>query len=486
MLLQQEQRVVIAQRIDPKLIMANAILQLNSMELLQSIENELLENPALDTLETLDETSCSGNCIDPATCPYCSARQNADRIRDDESDGPDWNDFESEEEVVFGVNSAEVDEDFDLISSIEAELTLQDHLCSLLRAIVPSEEYWIGEYLIYSLDERGWLDGGTETIARDLGVEETEVLRLLSVIQTFDPPGIGARNLQECLLLQLRFLKEDAPKSQETAVMAIAERLVADHFEHVGARRYAKLSRAVGVSPEEIRFALEFIRTRLNPFPANQFRAPWQFHPVNMRAAIRPDVIIRRTSLGYEVEVVGLEALGLCVNPNYREAVNSIKEGKSGFTQDDKKHFIEHVDRAELFLRNLKQRRDTLRQITKTIIECQTGFLETGSRQFLRPLTRTSIARQLDIHESTVSRATANKYVQLPNQEVVSFQIFFNNSLSVKESIELLIQDEDPNNPLSDIQIVELLKERGINVARRTIVKYRESRKILSSTHRRR
>jgi RNA polymerase sigma-54 factor len=197
-------------------------------------------------------------------------------------------------------------------------------------------------------------------------------------------------------------------------------------------------------------------------------------------------VIIRRTEFGYEVEVLGADPYGLGLNPTYRDAYDQIKTGNGHHTDDDKKHITEYVERAELFIRNINQRRKTLRLITRCIVDCQTGFLETGSRQFLRPLTRTAIAKMLTIHESTVSRATANKYVQLPNQEVVSFDFFFNGSLSIKDAIEELIQEEDPANPLSDQQITELLQEKGISVARRTIVKYRESQKILSSARRRR
>ena len=201
---------------------------------------------------------------------------------------------------------------------------------------------------------------------------------------------------------------------------------------------------------------------------------------------MRPDVIIRRSEHGYDVEVLGAESFTLGINPMYREPYTQIKNGSSTLGDDEKKHIIEYVERAELFIRNINQRRHTLRQITNCIVECQTGFLETGSRQFLRPLTRTQVAKMLNIHESTVSRATASKFVQLPNQEVVGFSIFFNSSLSIKDAIEEIIQDEDPSNPLSDQQIVELLTEKGITVARRTIVKYRESQKILSSTRRRR
>lgn len=482
-LLQQEQRQVIAQRIDPKIIMANTILQLTSMELTQTVENELIDNPALDTME---EPTCEGNCIDPSSCPYCMSRKAREAEHEAQMESIDSGDHEIEYEAAFGGMSFESEEDYDPVGNLEAEMTLQEHLRGLLRAAVPTEDYWVGEYIINNLDDRGWLDDTIENIAMELDVPVEDIERLLLIIQSFDPPGVGARSLQECLLLQLRYLREESPASPDKQINCNAEELVRNHFDHVVAGRYTKLARAAKISVEEARRTKEYIRTRLNPFPASQFRPPWAFRPANNKSAVRPDVMIRRTELGYDVEVLGAEPYTLGVNPAYRDAYHQIKNGSGGHSDDEKKHFIEHVERAELFIRNLNQRRHTLRMITKCIIDCQTGFLETGSRQFLRPLTRTRVAKMLSIHESTVSRATANKFVQLPNQEVVPFHVFFNSSLSVKDAIEEIIQEEDPANPLSDQQIAELLTDRGITVARRTIVKYRESQKILSSTRRRR
>jgi RNA polymerase sigma-54 factor len=478
-LLQHEQRQTITQWIDPKIILANTILQLSSVELLQSIETELLENPAL---ETLDDTPCAGDCIDPANCPYCNLRKRALEESERQNESLDIGDVDME--TFYGTPDG--DEEFDMMGNLEAEMTIQEHLLGLLRAAVQAEDYCIGEYLINSLDDRGWLDGTTETIALELNVPEADVQRVLEVIQSFDPPGVGARNVQECMLLQLRYLRDEEPTPQRNRINLIAEEMVREHFAFIAANRYQKLARGLGISLDEAKLAVEYIRTRLNPFPASQFRPPWAYRPTGSRSTVRPDVIIRRTELGYEVDVLGMDSMLIGINPVYREVYNQIKSGNGQHSEDWKKHVTEHVERAELFLRNLHQRRQTLRQITKCIIDEQTGFLETESRQFLRPLTRTRVARLLDIHESTVSRATANKFVQLPNQEVVSFNIFFNSSLSIKDAIEELIQDEDTAHPLSDQEIVNLLMDRGIHVARRTVVKYRESQKILSSTRRRR
>lgn len=483
MYLQHDQRQVVAQRIDPKIIMANSILQLTSLELVQSVESELMDNPAL---ETLDEIGCSGDCIDPSVCPYCSAREAARSDADLRLPPLDTGDLDADEEPYYTGNMAGADSDYDPMGNIEAEITLQEHLRSLLGAAVTTEDYAIGEYIISSLDDRGWLDDRTDVIALELGVPESEVCRLLAVIQTFDPPGVGARTLQECLLLQLQYLREEDTAPAQRRLNALAEKFVRCHFEHVTAGRYARLARAAGITADEAQQVMKYIASRLNPYPASQFRPPWSYRPNNNRAAVRPDVLIRRTELGYEVEIPGGDHVWLGLNPSYREKYLQIKSGKGFHSDEERRHVLECVERAELFIRNINQRRQTLRTITRCIVEYQAGFLETGSRKFMRPLTRTGVARQLGIHESTVSRATANKFVQLPNQEVVSFDLFFDSSLAIKNAIEVLIASEDPSNPLSDQQIVEKLEEQGIQVARRTIVKYREAQKILSSARRRR
>jgi len=482
-LLQHEQRQVTTQRIDPKIIVANTILQLSAVELTQSIEAELMENPALDVLE---DASCSGDCIDPSTCPYCSLRRKSNSDSDPLGETPDSGDHEIEFDPTYGISQTARDDDQDPVSNIGTEVTLKEHLLSLLRATVAEKDYYIGEYIINSINERGWLGDTIESIALDLTLPESEVCRLLEVIQSFDPPGVGAQNIQECLLLQIRYLQEENPRGARARINCLAEQMVRDCFDSIPLHRYSKIARAMGISVEETKLVIEYIGTRLNPYPASQFRSPWTNGAAEGKSSVRPDVVIRRTEYGYDVEVIGSDTAGLSVNSLYRDLYNSIKSGSKQHPSDYRRHVVEYVDRAEMFIRNINLRRQSLRQITRCIIDFQTGFLETGSRQFLRPLTRTRVAQLLEIHESTVSRATANKFVQLPNQEVISYNVFFNSSLSIKDAIESMIQSENPSSPLSDQQIVEHLSERGIHVARRTVVKYRDTLKILSSTRRRR
>lgn len=470
MLIEQGLKQTLSQKIDPKLIMANNILQLSSLELQQVIEQELAENPAL---EVPDDDPCD-NCDQPKTlcidCPFYKQAVSAEDV--------DLSVYELEQPLEYA-NDAADEEEGDFISNIRAEVTLQDHLLATLRAVLPSEQWEIGEYIVSYVGDSGYLETSIEDISLQLNLDLDEVEAVLRVIQTFDPPGVGARDLQECLKIQLERMEEDG----QGCPVALA--MVTDYWQEMLAGKIGRIARRLKVSAKEVASAIEFIKKQLNPYPGNSFRPPYQ-NEAGHTASVKPDVIVRRTAAGYEIEVVGNDQYVLTINSNYRRMYEEIKNGGSGkYSKEDKKHIVEFVERADLFLKNINQRRRTLRQISKLIVEYQQGYLETGAKSFLRPLTRTKIARTAGMHESTVSRATANKYIQLPSEEVVSFDFFFDSSVSVKDMIGDLIASEDKSSPLSDQQIAQILRERGHNVARRTVVKYREAQKILSSRQRR-
>ena len=241
---------------------------------------------------------------------------------------------------------------------------------------------------------------------------------------------------------------------------------------------------------------MDFITKKLKPNPAAGFRMPWDHHQNGQSRGIRPDVIIKRSGISFTVEVLGFDNTTLQVNPYYRSLYDAIRASRHGgepardgavrLSADHQKHVVAYVERANMFLKNLQQRRRTIQKITMALIECQQGFLETGQRQFLRPLTRTHLAKMVSMHESTVSRALLYKYVQLPSQDVVSFDIFFENAVTLKGVIAALVAEETPGLPLSDQAIVDALQERGFTVARRTVVKYREEMRISASFLRRR
>jgi RNA polymerase sigma-54 factor len=470
LLIEQGLRQTLTQRIDPKLIQANTILQLSQLELQQVVEQELAENPALEEPE---EDPCEGCEIPKTLCIDCVFHK-----QKTSSDDVDLSVYELETPVDF---AGDPDTENDFFANIEAEVTLQDHLRTLLRAVVPKQQYEIAEYLLSNIDDSGYLSCSISEVAEALKISEPEVEAVLAIIQTFEPSGVGARDLQECLRLQLEHLEEDGQGNP------IALAIVRDYWQDMVARRIGRMARRLKVSQKEVQAALVYIKQCLNPYPGNAFRTPWTSKPNDASSAIRPDVIVRRTPAGYEIEVVQSEQHLLGINSHYKQTYQDMRNGKATkYSDDEKKHVVEFVERADLFIRNLNQRRRTLRMITKAIVEFQQGYLETGSKAFLRPLTRTRIARALKMHESTVSRATANKYVQLPSEEISSFDFFFDGSVSVKDLIGELIASEDTGNPLSDQAIAEILQERGLAVARRTIVKYREAQKILSSRQRRR
>ncbi len=471
MLIEQGQRQTLSQKIDPKLIMANSILQLTSMELQQVVEQELAENPALEVPE---DDPCE-NCDQPKTlcidCPF--------RKQTVSTDDQDLSVYELEQPIDFAADAEDSEGDF--ISNIRAEITLHDHLIALLRAALSSSHWEIGEYIISNINDSGYLDGTIEELAHEMGKDIDEVADVLAVIQTFDPPGVGARDLRECLKLQLERLAEDERGNP------VALAMVRDFWQEMLAGKIGRIARRLRVSAKDVLAAIEFVKKQLNPYPGNSFRPPYQNDADDYSASVRPDVIVRRSAAGYEIEVVGNDQYVLNINSSYRRMYEDIRNGGAkNYSKEDRKHITEFVERADLFIKNINQRRRTLRLITKSIVEYQQGYLETSAKAFLRPLTRTRIAKSIKMHESTVSRATANKYVQLPSQEVVPFDFFFDGSVSVKDMICDLIASEDKASPLSDQQIAEILQSRGLNVARRTVVKYREAQKILSSRQRRR
>jgi len=471
LLFEQGLRQSLSQKIDPKLIMSSSILQLTSIELQQAIEQELAENPALEVPE---DDPCE-NCEHPKTlCLDCPFRKQS--ITADESD---LSVYELDQPIDFAADSEDGDGDF--MYNLRAEVTLHDYLTELLHSSLPSEKWRIGEYIISNINDSGYLDGSVEEFCLDLNADVDEIESVLAVIQTFDPPGVGARDLHECIRIQLERLAEDDQGN------AVALAMVREYWQEMLGGKIGRIARRLKVTAKDVTCAIEFIKKQLNPYPGNSFRPPYQSDSDAKGASVRPDVTVRRTPTGYEIDIAGHDQLALNINARYRMMYEEIRNGGAKkYTADDKNHIAEFVERADLFIKYINERRRTLRQITRAIVEYQQGYIETSEKSFARPLTRTKIARMLKMHESTVSRATANKYVQLPSEEVVPFDFFFDSSMSVKDMIGELISTEDKQNPLSDQQIAMILHEHGFSVARRTVVKYRESQKILSSRQRRR
>ncbi|MHB9091144.1 MAG: RNA polymerase factor sigma-54, partial [Chloroflexota bacterium] len=217
----------------------------------------------------------------------------------------------------------------------------------------------------------------------------------------------------------------------------------------------------------------------LNPYPAQGYGGPEPGPNEPVSTYVMPDVIVSKGDHGFEVEVVESKRFVLRLSPMYNQLSSELDHGNERFSEDERRHIQQYVSRAKLFIANINQRRQTIQRITNTIIEEQKDFLENGIRH-LRPLTRAQVANRLGMHESTVSRATASKYIMLPDGHVIPFSDFFTASLSVKDVIKELIVTEE--RPLTDQEIAEMLSKRGIQVARRTVAKYREQLNILPSS----
>lgn len=438
----------------PALIALNNMLVLSTLELQQLVQQELEENPALDQTES-DDTLCS-RCGRPlpangATCIYCLHEdlKLAEAEREDAS-------------------AAVTDDEFDPLLAIAAPISLQETLQRDLHIALPAQDHPIVDYLIGSLDDQGFLDGTSEEIADTLRVDTAQVELVLSKLQELGPAGVGARNVQECLLIQIDRLERMGVHNP------YLRRIVADYWFDLGEHRYGAIAQALDATYDDVLAARDFMRQNLRPFPLERGGSG-----LIETSFLAPDVIIREEDDRLVVEVVESRRFYLRLNPVYQDLAQSVSYGRQEISSEEREHLSTFVSRARLFLINLRQRHETIRRIGEYLVERQEAFLRHGVRH-LSPLTRAEVASAIGVHESTVSRATANKFVQIPSREIIPFSNFFTPSLSIKDVIQELIAKEE--TPLTDQDIVEILRQRGFDVARRTVAKYRGQLGILPST----
>jgi len=455
-------------KVSPRLVAMNHVLELSSMELQELINQELAENPAL---ELVDKPTCPhcGAALEKSVCPHCLST-NRPLGEERETTTPDTEQlFNREDYYEEGPSMARRDQEdaFDPMTHVASEMPLSERLLQELGAILEPHQMPIAEFLVGNLDERGFLDCTIEEAARVLDVSPEAVEAVLQELQQLEPVGIGARSLQECLLLQVDYL------AQRGISCPHVREIVAHHLEQLGEHKYSRIAQEMHISNQEVSEAAQFIKKYLNPFPA-------QGAPDGGSASgyVLPDVIISRRGHGFEVDVVESKRFFLRINPLYRELLLRAQQADASLTESEKKHLQQYVSRARLFMANIDQRRQTLQRIVAFLVGYQSAFLEKGVRR-LRPLTRAMVAAELGVHESTVSRATASKYVMLPSGKVIPLSDFFTPSLSAKDVIKDIIEHEE--EPLTDEQIAERLAKMGIFVARRTVAKYREQLGILPS-----
>lgn len=417
-------------RISPELIAAREMLQLPSIALEAAVESELGDNPALERVESGECPLCGPSW--GAACPLCSSGRSAGRSS---GAGPAG-------DMIPGTPYQESDADF----------LLRD-----VRLAISSGDFSIAEYLVGSLDEHGFLDQEPEEVARALGVSVARVSEVLRAIRQEGPPGIGASGVRECLLIQLEHL------SVEEDLRSLARKIIQDHLPALAKGHLTAICRALGVSRAALGDAQELIRNRLRPYPAfNGRRFPADPHTYRCI----PNVVITEhgnSPRGFDIELVEPRQFRLRINPLYLEAARHLRAAEHSRIRTS-------VAEARSFLARLEDRWGTLRQVAELVTERQGDFLRRGPL-WLRPLTRVEVARELRMHESTVSRAVTGKYVMLPSRKVVALADFFTSSGGLGEEIRAIVAAEP--RALSDEQLTVCLRARGYEVTRRTVAKYR-------------
>jgi RNA polymerase sigma-54 factor len=480
----------------PQLQQSIRLLQLSTLELNQELEQALVDNPLLeredDPLATslriaadgaiVDGSARTGEAAGPAEPGAANGSERNEAAeapsgegRDDGAlGGLDWGSGTRAER--------DDDEDGGALSWAATRLSLREHLRAQLAVTQASaRDRALVELLIEALDDNGYLGASLEELLalcpEEAGVEADDLSAALSLLQSFDPPGVGARSASECLSLQLRTLERQPDASTPAHVLALARRIVSEHLPLLASRDYAKLRRAFDCTDEDLRAAHQLILRRLNPHPGVGFGTQGTDFVV-------PDIFVRRVRNRWVAQLNPEVMPRLRVNQDYAKIVKRErgKEAREGLSS-----WSARLQEARWLIRNIQQRFDTIQRVSQAIVDRQHNFFTHGEIA-MRPLVLREIADTVGLHESTISRVTSSKYMATPFG-VFELKYFFGShvateaggaasSTAIRALIKQLVAAEDGKEPLSDSRLAELLGEQGIVVARRTVAKYRESLKI--------
>lgn len=453
----------------PELIQAIQILQFNTQELDEFVQDELMQNPVLEFDKTYDEKNrdevSKSEEMDVKACEQADIDLR-EKVKEAEYDDISYKQWEY---------SKDKDEEYSYEQFVSKEETLEDSLLlQLTFSNLKGEDLKIGRYLIEAIDDNGYLTVTTEEAAKVFQVETEKVEEVLDVIQTFEPAGVGARDLKECLIIQLaaRGLLEDT-----------VEYIILHHLEDLGENKLNKVAKALGLPIGQVQMVCDLIRS-LEPKPGRSFASG-----SNVKY-ITPDVTVEKIDGEYQVITNEYSAPRLMVSPYYSNLARSALDD-----MELNKYLNEKYNAAIWLIKSIEQRKQTIFNVVDAVVRHQKEFLDHGTK-CLKTLTLKQVADDLGIHESTVSRAINGKYMQTP-RGVFEIKYFFSSGVtgsdgegvssnSIKSMIKDIIDGEDPKNPYSDQDMVKLLSDRGIEISRRTVAKYREGLNILSSSKRRR
>ncbi len=455
----------------PQLQMAIKLLQMPMIDLNEFIDSEILENPFLQKDDGVTEVESSAE-FETKTADTADHLENTSMDASDDNLALDhsWDNMYESPNMGASASGGSFNETDDSYweNTATKEVTLKDHLTTQLgEAISTPKELFIGHYLIDAIDDAGYMQADISHMAERLKLKEHQITKILSLIQTFEPAGVGARNLAECLRLQL--ISNNAYTEAHDVIL--------DNLEMLARKEFGKLAKMAGISHEEIADLIASI-TGLNPKPGLKYGS-------DNASNVIPDVIIRKNEKGVWKQELNAEAMPKVL----------VNGGFSAQKTEEKQFINERMSRAQWLLKSLEQRARTIHKVAGAILEKQKDFFEFGP-EYLQPLTLKDVAELVDVHESTVSRVTNGKYMQTP-MGVFELKYFFSSAInttggqvgvaseSVKQMIKRLIEGEDARKPLSDEKLVGFLKREGVDVARRTVAKYREAMNIPSTTGRR-
>jgi len=489
--LQLSQRLTQSLVLAPQLQQSLALLQAPTLELKALVEQELQQNPVLEeSTEAEKETEESENpeaekaaeAADPSEPPAdlefdsTSGKSTSDPVDDFQAEferlvqlDQEWRDHFAQTNLPMRASAEEEEKRQFMFDSLVAGTSLQEMLLEQVRESALPENLWpVGEMLIGNIDEYGYLKATVEELSLSTSVPADKILEVLKVIQSFDPAGVGARDLRECLMLQL-----ERSGRQKT----LEYRIVSEFMEALGKRRIPEIARGTGVYVDEVQDALEHI-AHLEPRPGRSYL------PDNDQY-ILPEVFVKRTGDEFVVTTNNDHIPHLRISNTYKDLMSQ------GQNSPEVRNYIREKIRAGKFLiKSLHQRQQTILNIAREIVHRQREFMDKGVA-FLKPLTMVQVAEIVGVHETTVSRAVSGKYMQTP-QGIFEMKYFFTagiqtasgdgmSNTSVKDMIADIFKREDTGKPLSDQEVVRMLKEKGIVIARRTVAKYRTELNILPS-----
>jgi RNA polymerase sigma-54 factor len=447
----------------PQLQQSLQILQVPMLELRNLIQQEIQSNPVLE--EDITEPSIEDR------------KQEADEFKEEFERlaklDDEWRDYMAQNNSYSQKSQEDEERRQFFFDSIISHETLQQHLMEQLHnGDLDGEDRKTAELIIGNIDDLGFLQTSPDEMAQNTGMALDELQRVLEVIQTFHPVGVGARDLRDCLLIQLRRLGKE---------QSLEYRIVDKHLDDLGKRRYPEIARRLGTTVDQVQRCANFIAT-LDPKPGQIFTPD----PNNY---VLPDVDVVKTGEdNYQITLNGEQIPHLRISNTYKDLMAQENNGN-----EVKDYIREKIRSGKFLIKSIHQRQQTISNIAHEIVARQKEFLEKGSAA-LKPLTMVQIAEAVGVHETTVSRAISGKYMATP-QGVFEMKYFFTpgyqtedgtsmSNTSVKEAIADLVKGENPKNPLSDKEIVEILSGRGIPIARRTVAKYRSELNILPSNMR--